>query len=70
MAALKAPAEYFVDNNFFIFVAAFYWMVNEAVKKLYFIILLTALQMYIRFVSESYPLINKRFGTVFAQVAI
>gem|GEM_PF-4081969 len=45
-------------------------MVNVAVNKFYFIILLTAMQMYIRFVSESYPLINKRFGTVFAQVAI
>jgi len=50
--------------------ANFLGMVNVAVNKFYFIILLTAMQMYIRFVSESYPLINKRFGTVFAQVAI
>jgi len=45
-------------------------VVRVLVKKTFFIVSLTAMQMYIAFVCSSYPLINKCFGTVFAQVAI
>ena len=34
--------------------------------KIFFIIFLTAFQMYFRFAYNSYPLINKGFGMVFA----
>jgi len=66
MAALNAPAEYFVESSFFIFVNFYFCICLYN----FIIISLTALQMYIRFVLRSYPLINKRFGTVFAQVAL